>query len=150
MKWILFFIFSFAVAWIVIITFSQVKFGMTVPAIIFTWETPPIPIYVYLVGAFSGGFGIGVVIMLYYYFITVRKKNRRIDQLRDQIDSLRAAAPETDDGTDATLIEDREDIPQALAEHSDEGNEEEEKEEKAPEPVESEMDENGKPDEQRE
>jgi hypothetical protein len=52
LKWVLIFAFAFVVAWVLIFTFTQPPFAEGVPAKIFAYRTPPIPVYVYVTGAF--------------------------------------------------------------------------------------------------
>ena len=42
------FVCAFCVAFVIIVTFSQQPFRQPVPAMIFTYETPKVPIYLYV------------------------------------------------------------------------------------------------------
>ncbi|MDG5813873.1 lipopolysaccharide assembly protein LapA domain-containing protein [Chitinispirillales bacterium ANBcel5] len=83
-KWIAVFVLAFIIAWIVIFTFIQEPFALTVPMKLLWYTTPGIPIYVYVVSAFAIGLLIGFLIAGYYYLTGqagLRKKSRRIKAL---------------------------------------------------------------------
>ncbi|MFW6254738.1 MAG: LapA family protein [Chitinivibrionales bacterium] len=75
-KWAIFFALSFICSWILITTFSQEVFRTPVEAKIITYETPPIPLYGYVLGAFAVGLLLGLFMAIYNY-ITLSAKNRR-------------------------------------------------------------------------
>lgn len=84
LKWLLLFAGTFAVAFVVVLTFSQEPFKQMVPAVIFTYHTRPLALYWYVAGALAVGFTAGLSIVVYQY-ITLRaavyKKDRRIREL---------------------------------------------------------------------
>jgi hypothetical protein len=93
-KWVLFFFFSFAVSWILIITFSQDAFKMTAPVKLFIHTTRAMPIYYYIIGAFIGGLVIGLGVATYYYISLnskLFKRSREINALEEEIAGLKHA-----------------------------------------------------------
>jgi uncharacterized membrane protein YciS (DUF1049 family) len=90
-KWVLFFIFSFAVSWILIITFSQAAFKTPTPMRMFTYTTPAFPVYYYIAGAFTAGLIIGLLIAGYYFIMLnarIHKKEKSIRELETEIADL--------------------------------------------------------------
>ena len=75
-KWLAIFAIAFLAAWILIFTFNQEPFKASVPAQILVYKTPPVPIYIYLTGAFSAGLIVGLWIAV-YNFITQKAKLTR-------------------------------------------------------------------------
>jgi hypothetical protein len=66
-KWGALFIGSFCLAFVIFATFSQEPFKQTAPAVIFTYQTPPVRLYWYVVGALALGLAAGLAVALYYY-----------------------------------------------------------------------------------
>ncbi len=93
LKWTAVFLISFAVAFVIIVTFSQPQFRVPVSALLFTYQTKPLPIWAYVGGALGFGLIIGLAVAAYYY-ITLRasifKKDRQIKKLESELDSGRA------------------------------------------------------------
>jgi len=81
LKWSVLFLAAFMVAWVLIFTFSQPPFRIAVPARILAYQTPSIPIYVYVAGGFGIGLLIGLWVALYYYFILQRQIRRKSKDL---------------------------------------------------------------------
>jgi len=84
LKWAVLFLGAFAVAFVIIITFSQEPFKQMVPAVIFTYHTRPVALYWYVAGALGTGFAAGLSIVLYQYIMlhaALYKKDRRIRKL---------------------------------------------------------------------
>lgn len=73
MKWSVLFVAAFIVAWILIFTFTQEPFRVTVSAKILAYQTPAIPVYIYVAGAFAIGLLIGLWVAIYYYIIQSRQ-----------------------------------------------------------------------------
>jgi hypothetical protein len=92
LKWVLIFAFAFVVAWVLIFTFTQSPFAEKVPAKIFAYKTPAIPVYVYVTGAFGIGLLLGCS-LAFYNFITGRikifKLNKKIHSLEGELTSLK-------------------------------------------------------------
>jgi len=83
-KWITLFICAFAVAFVIVVTFSQEPFKQMVPAVIFTYHTRPVALYWYVAGALAIGFAAGLGIVVYQYITlhtALYKKDRRIREL---------------------------------------------------------------------
>jgi pyruvate/2-oxoacid:ferredoxin oxidoreductase alpha subunit len=104
LKWGLFFVLSFIISSILIFTFSQEPFRQEVPARIITYNTPMIPIYVYVVGAFTIGLFLGLAVAV-YNFITGRKqigrmkkdlkeRTRQVEELQIRANQIVAAEEE--------------------------------------------------------
>ncbi|MGB7569772.1 MAG: LapA family protein [Chitinivibrionales bacterium] len=104
-KWITLFVCAFCVAFVIIVTFSQDPFKQHVPAMIFTYQTAAIPIYLYVVGALCLGLIVGFAVAL-YQFITLKstmyKKSKTIKELEEKIAILEHASlkvpPDEDSG----------------------------------------------------
>ncbi|HMD68972.1 MAG TPA: hypothetical protein VKF42_08850 [Chitinivibrionales bacterium] len=83
-KWLLVFLLSFALAFIIIITFSQPEFQVQVSAHIFTYHTKALPVWAYVAGALGLGLIVGLGVAA-YNFVTLRtalyKKDKRIRDL---------------------------------------------------------------------
>ncbi|NLW31720.1 MAG: LapA family protein [Fibrobacter sp.] len=87
-KWLAIFGAAFFAAWILIFTFTQPQFKETASARIFTYYTPPIPVYLYVAGAFAMGLLIGLAVALYYYITyqaRIHKKNKQIRVLEEEV-----------------------------------------------------------------
>jgi uncharacterized integral membrane protein len=86
LKWGIIFAIAFAVSWIVIFTFNQEPFKITVPAKILFWQTRSIPVYAYITGAFASGLFIGICIVIYDQVVfrrKISKKNREFRKLEN-------------------------------------------------------------------
>jgi uncharacterized membrane protein YciS (DUF1049 family) len=92
-KWLGIFLVSFAIAFVIIVTFSQPQFRVPVSALLFTYQTKPLPIWAYVGGALGFGLIIGLSVAAYYY-ITLRasifKKDRQIKNLESELESGRS------------------------------------------------------------
>lgn len=87
LKWSLFAVVIFAVAWTVFATLNQAPFQTPVAARILRYQTPPVAVKYYLVVAFFGGLAIGVGIAVYYYItLSARlyKRNKTVKELSKQ------------------------------------------------------------------
>jgi uncharacterized membrane protein YciS (DUF1049 family) len=86
-KWIIVFIISFAIAFVIIVTFSQPQFRVPMSALLFTYQTKALPIWAYVGGALGLGLLAGLSVAT-YYFITLRaaifKKDRQIKKLESE------------------------------------------------------------------
>ena len=93
-KWVIVFIISFAIAFIIIVNFSKPEFGVLVPAWFFFYQTKPHPVWVYVSCALGLGLLAGLSVAA-YYFATLRtaifKKDRQIKKLESE--RITAAAP---------------------------------------------------------
>ncbi len=88
LKWSVLFIAAFMMAWILIFTFTQEPFKYLVPARILAYQTPPIPVYLYVAGAFSIGLLIGLWVALYYFIVQKRllgMKSKEANTLEKQL-----------------------------------------------------------------
>jgi uncharacterized membrane protein YciS (DUF1049 family) len=87
-KIIILFTIAFLMAWILIFTFMQPPFRALVPAKILAYQTPSIPIYYYVTGAFAAGLFMGLLLAI-YYFISLKtelvKRNRKIAGLEAEL-----------------------------------------------------------------
>jgi hypothetical protein len=72
LKWSVLFVAAFMMAWILIFTFIQEPFKYMVPARILAYQTPPIPVYLYVAGAFGIGLILGLWVALYYFVVQKR------------------------------------------------------------------------------
>jgi uncharacterized membrane protein YciS (DUF1049 family) len=97
-KWTLAFLISFAIAFVIIVTFSQPQFRVPVSALIFTYQTKALPIWAYVGGALGLGLVIGCSIAAYYY-VTLRaaifKRDRRIKKLESELGATQVSAGPT-------------------------------------------------------
>lgn len=96
-KWILSFSAAFLVAWVVIFTFIQPPFKTRVPAKILRYETPAIPVYLYVAGAFGAGIVISGIIGFAYFLGAQTKTARLKRQVRDlsiELEELRRTLPQ--------------------------------------------------------
>jgi uncharacterized membrane protein YciS (DUF1049 family) len=98
-KWTFIFVVVFSIAFVIIVTFSQTPFRQTASAVIFTYHTKSLPLYLYVAGALGVGLLIGFLTAA-YYFITLKaaifKRERRIKKLEEDlaIATQRPAAPQ--------------------------------------------------------
>jgi hypothetical protein len=88
LKWSVIFVAAFVMAWILIFTFIQEPFKNMVPARILTYQTPPIPVYLYVAGAFGAGLLLGLWVALYYFIVQKRllgMKSKEASTLEDEL-----------------------------------------------------------------
>jgi uncharacterized membrane protein YciS (DUF1049 family) len=93
LKWVVLFIIAFVIAWVLIFTFTQHPFYEQVPARIFTYNTPPVPMYAYVSGAFGVGLLLGLTVALYYYITKQAehfKRSRKIRALENELAELKS------------------------------------------------------------
>ncbi|MBD3345535.1 MAG: DUF1049 domain-containing protein [Chitinivibrionales bacterium] len=89
-KWALFFTASFLIAWIVIFTFIQEPFKQQVSAKIFSYNSPAIPVYLYVAGALGLGLLIGILMSVYYNIALraeIHKRDKIIKRLEKELES---------------------------------------------------------------
>jgi uncharacterized membrane protein YciS (DUF1049 family) len=94
-KWALVFLISFAIAFVIIVTFSQPQFRVPVSALIFTYQTKALPIWAYVGGALGLGLIVGCSIAAYYYVTlraTIFKRDRQIKKLEAELSAPQEAA----------------------------------------------------------
>jgi len=94
LKWVVLFVCAFCVAFVIIVTFSQAPFKQPVPAMIFTYQTPAIALYWYVIGAVSVGLALGLAVALYYGIVlktSIYKKNKQLRELEEKISGLEGA-----------------------------------------------------------
>jgi uncharacterized membrane protein YciS (DUF1049 family) len=94
LKAALIFLASFVVAWIIIFTFIQEPFHHPAPAKVLWYESPPFPIYYYVVGTFLVGLLIGIIMSAYYYItlsVTIAKKDRELRALAGRVGQIEKA-----------------------------------------------------------
>ena len=96
--WLLLFLVAFFVALVLVLTFMQPEFKVAVGAQILTIKTRPIPVYLYVLGAFVAGLLLGFLSLVTGY---VRAKAdafrkgkliRELEQQRDDAERKAAAA----------------------------------------------------------
>jgi hypothetical protein len=94
LKWAIVFIISFAIAFVIIVTFSQPQFRVPVSALLFTYQTKAIPIWAYVGGALGLGLLVGLSVAA-YYLVTLKAAIYRKDRQIKTLESERgmAAAP---------------------------------------------------------
>lgn len=88
LKWGSIFAAAFALAWVLIFTFSQAPFREKVPTKLLAYQTPDFPIYYYVAAAFGIGLLFGLIVALYYFIslqTTVGKKAKRIRELEQEV-----------------------------------------------------------------
>ncbi len=151
LKWGIFFIFAFVVSFIILRTFSQDVFKEAVPARLLGNETPAIPIYMYIAGAFTLGLLIGLFVAVYNFVTSASdsfKKSKRLKELEKEVDFLKDQQANMSPVEDGQLLKESfEDTVYArdfLKKETEEGSEEEDEE--VPEEV-AEDEERDEPDE---
>jgi hypothetical protein len=88
---------GFALAWVMVVTFGQSEFQARVPARVFGWISPAIPVYLYIVGAGVLGLLVGLLVSLWTYLSMasqIRSRKRTIRDLEDSADSLKRTIAE--------------------------------------------------------
>jgi uncharacterized membrane protein YciS (DUF1049 family) len=87
-KWGIVFLVAFALAFVVIVTFSQPQFKQTASVVIFTYQTKSLPLYLYVASALGLGLAVGCSLASYYY-VTLRaavfKRDRQIKKLEEDL-----------------------------------------------------------------
>jgi uncharacterized membrane protein YciS (DUF1049 family) len=103
LKWTIVFLISFAIAFVIIVTFSQPQFKVPVSALLFTLQTKPLPIYAYVGGALCLGLVIGLSIAA-YYFVTLKtaifKRDRLVKKLEADLAALKGPSSFDEDTLD--------------------------------------------------
>ena len=87
-KWLALFAVAFVMAWVLIFTFTQEPFRELVPARVLAYQTPAIPIYIYVAGAFAIGLLIGLATAFYNYIVLstkVHQKTKKINNLEQDL-----------------------------------------------------------------
>jgi uncharacterized membrane protein YciS (DUF1049 family) len=95
-KWAVVFIIAFALAFVIIVTFSQPQFKQTASAVIFTYQTKSLPLYLYVAGALFLGLIVGCSLAAYYYITlraTVFKRDRQIKKLEEDLSIAVSSRP---------------------------------------------------------
>jgi uncharacterized membrane protein YciS (DUF1049 family) len=88
-SWILMFIITLFIALVLVLTFIQPEFKQFVGAQVLTYKTRPLPVYLYVIGAFALGLGLGIIQALYTFIRTradLFRKNRRIRELEQALE----------------------------------------------------------------
>jgi hypothetical protein len=96
-KWAIIFVAAFCLAFVIIVTFSQAPFKQPVPAMIFSYQTKPIALYWYVVGALAMGLAVGLAVAVYYYIdlqSALFKKNKTIRELEEKVANLQGQEKE--------------------------------------------------------
>lgn len=100
LKWLTVFVVAFIIAWIVIFTFIQDEFKQLASAQLLGYETPEIPVYLFVAGAFGLGFLLGLACLLVNYIALsagIHKHKKRIKELEGRLRAMeqdRMGAPE--------------------------------------------------------
>jgi uncharacterized membrane protein YciS (DUF1049 family) len=92
-KWIAIFLVSFAVAFVIIVTFSQPEFQVRVSAHLFAYQTRALPVWAYVAGAMGLGLLAGAAVSIYYNVVlraAIFKKDRRIKALETELHATQA------------------------------------------------------------
>jgi hypothetical protein len=110
MKWLLLFALSLFIALVLVLTFVQPAFKVEVGAQILTHTTRPIPVYLYVLGAFIAGLVLGASAAV-IGFVRAKavefRKNKRIRELENLL-AEGAMAPGQSGGIPAALPKDEE------------------------------------------
>jgi uncharacterized membrane protein YciS (DUF1049 family) len=100
-KWTLFFLFSFVVSWILIITFSQEAFKAAVPVRAFMYTTKAFPIYHYIIASFVIGLILGLLVAAYYFIMLNTRLAKKGKQIKNLEQTLQELKPEHATATEA-------------------------------------------------
>jgi hypothetical protein len=73
---------SFSFAWVIIFTFMQDPFRTAVSAQLFAYQTPPIAIYWYVLGAFAAGLLGGTVVAVLTWLRLTAQMRRSVEAAR--------------------------------------------------------------------
>jgi uncharacterized membrane protein YciS (DUF1049 family) len=96
-KWGVVFVIAFALAFVIIVTFSQPQFRQTASAVLFTYQTKSLPLYLYVAGALGLGLAVGCSLAAYYY-VTLRaaifKRDRQIKKLEEDLSITTSSQPQ--------------------------------------------------------
>lgn len=95
-RFLLIFTSAFLLAWILIFTFIQPPFKATAAAKVLVWNTPAIPIYLYVAGAFLIGLAVGTALSLVNYVTlssNLRHVQRECAELRGKLAAEQLLAP---------------------------------------------------------
>ncbi|MCL2182046.1 MAG: hypothetical protein FWB85_01070 [Chitinispirillia bacterium] len=82
---------AFALAWILIFTFTQPEFSAKAPIKIFWYDTPEYPMYVFAAFASAATLLFGFAVSAYYYIAGragLRSKKREIKRLEERVREL--------------------------------------------------------------
>lgn len=112
--WLLLLMVTFFIALVLVLTFMQPAFKQEVGARILTIHTRSIPVYMYVLGAFTFGLFLGVLGMLAGYVSAKRdafRKNRRIRELELQCTDSPAAGRPGQSGEEQFLPAETEELP---------------------------------------
>lgn len=101
-SWLLLLCCTFLVALVLVLTFIQPEFKQEVSMRLLAFSTRKIPIYLYVLGAFTAGLGLGLLTAIIGFFkakMTGLKNNKRIRELEGALAEIKnarvPAAPET-------------------------------------------------------
>jgi uncharacterized membrane protein YciS (DUF1049 family) len=106
-KWFLFFGIAFAFSWVLIFTFMQEPFRAMVTAKVLWYQSKPYPIYYFVLGSFTIGLLVGIVLLLYnFIFLNVQlhRANKRIRELEEQTSLTPSVAPIASESTPSAAI----------------------------------------------
>jgi uncharacterized membrane protein YciS (DUF1049 family) len=83
-SWLFLLILTFCIALVLVLTFIQPEFKQEVSMRLLAFSTQKVPIYLYVLGAFTIGLGFGLITAIIGYFkakMVEMKKNKRIREL---------------------------------------------------------------------
>ena len=83
-KWTVFFSVSFAISWVIIVTFAQPEFQLKASIAFLFITLPPMSMFIYIIGAFFTGLVLGLFIAAYYFFkfsTKLRKKEKELKKI---------------------------------------------------------------------
>jgi len=95
LSWLLLLFATFCVALMLVLTFTQPEFKQDVSLKLIVYTIPKIPLYLFVLGAFTTGLGFGLITALIGYLkakVTGMKKNKKIKELEAEIALLSAPA----------------------------------------------------------
>lgn len=96
-RWLLLFIVAFFIALVLVLTFIQPAFKQEVGVQLLRYTTRPLPVYLYVLGAFVAGLGLGVTASIYGFVrakATELRKNRHIRALEQELARLKQSEGE--------------------------------------------------------
>lgn len=96
-SWLLVLCCTFLIVLVLVLTFIQPEFKQEVSVRLLTYSTRKVPLYLYVLGAFTAGLGLGLITALVGYVkskMTVMKKNKRIRELEDTLAETHKPAPQ--------------------------------------------------------
>jgi uncharacterized membrane protein YciS (DUF1049 family) len=105
-SWLLLLCISFLIALVLVLTFIQPEFKQEVSMRLLAFSTRKIPIYLYVLGAFTIGLGFGLITAVVGYFkakMVDMKKNKRIKELEAALEEAKKiqTAPPQDEPDEA-------------------------------------------------